>query len=918
MKNFDYSKLETIKQESSSLYQAYVDSEKWVNSYLKFEEQELFSLKLKKAKADISQVSESLLSKPVFAIFGLSQVGKSYLVQNILSVDAKPLKIKVGQKDIEFLGNINPVGGQAESTGVVSRFTIDESKGTDQFPIKAKIFDVKALVTILADAYFSDVDKIENYTSKETFRHRIDLLKSTYQGKVKIQDALNEDDIWTTAKYFRQKFNTYIQHVKEIEQSGYWLEIGQIIHAIPPKEWSSVFELIWNSDPELTKIFNILVNALSSINFSEVVYLNEEAILRDKGAVLDVETLNGMLGTSQEFPIQLQNGNLVSIEISKLSALISEVTLCIPEEIASQKSFLKNTDLLDFPGARSRMNFDAEDIHELVAVKMFLRGKVSFLFNSYSAGFEINNLLFCMKDEKIEVNSISDLLHDWILSNVGASSQDRERNIGELPTCPLFVVFTFFNRQLAFDAVNDDKDVSYKWDNRFRKFFEDQITFKFGWHKNWTVSKPNFNNFYLLRDFKYSQDTFVSENGQETEIHQHRLEHWNKLKESFLADGFVKQHFETPNEAWDEAAKPGKDGSDQIIKALLPAANNFVKTTNFCSILEDFRLQLIENLKAYLVVDDLATKRNKTFKKATDIEFELLNLFKVADFSFTNFLMDLSINEVKIYNLIHQNYTQTQRRTEPENYLIFRSMFPDISADFSYDENLRIIAKSLPQQTVEEAEKYLIEKGIDLNVALENRVLTSASKLVDLVLNEWKEILDLNRLERYVKMGLDKNTLDQLIINLQETFQRLNVRDELISLFEQKTRLIHAPSDTEEYLASIATEYINDFVSNFGFNFMKDDRMEEILAIAKEYNQDLSLITREHVTNKEEVLLNIYNKLDSIDNVAPPLVDNFRLFVLKMKLAMLSNCGFISYNVEQNKSLELLINNLDDVSFNLN
>ena len=208
------------------------------------------------------------------------------------------------------------------------------------------------------------------------------------------------------------------------------------------------------------------------LDFSNHVYLNEEAILRSNGAVLDVETINQMLGTSNKFPIQLQNGKFVEIEVAKLSALISEVTLCIPEYIAKEKTFLNNTDLLDFPGARSRMNFDAEDIHELVAVKMFLRGKVSFLFNSYSAGFQINNLLFCMKDEKIEVNSISDLLHDWIVRNIGATEEDRERNIGDLPSSPLFVVFTFFNRQLTFDPVNDDKDVSYKWDNRFRKFFE--------------------------------------------------------------------------------------------------------------------------------------------------------------------------------------------------------------------------------------------------------------------------------------------------------------------------------------------------------------------------------------------------------------------------------------------------------------
>ena len=918
MKNFDKDILGRIKQESNTLYQVYSDSGEWVKSYLKFDEEEVLSLKLKKNKADIHQVAGSIESKPVFAIYGLSQVGKSYLVQNVLSIDGKPLNIKVGSKEIEFLGNINPVGGQAESTGVVSRFTIDLTEGSDEFPVKAKVFGPKDIITILADAFFSDVSKIEDYTTKEALKERINLLKSNYSDKPQVQNSLTEDDIWNTAKYFRDNFNTYIQNVKEIENSGFWFEIGLLIKSIPSSEWSQVFELIWNSDPELTRIFKTLIESSELLDFSNHVYLNEEAILRSNGAVLDVETINQMLGTSNKFPIQLQNGKFVEIEVAKLSALISEVTLCIPEYIAKEKTFLNNTDLLDFPGARSRMNFDAEDIHELVAVKMFLRGKVSFLFNSYSAGFEINNLLFCMKDEKIEVNSISDLLHDWIVRNIGATEEDRERNIGDLPSSPLFVVFTFFNRQLTFDPVNDDKDVSYKWDNRFRKFFEEQITFKYGWHKRWTTKKMNFTNFYLLRDFKYSNDTFLAENGQETEIKPGRLTHWNNLKQTFLEDSFVKNHFENPSYSWDQAACPKNDGSQQIIEALLPTANNFVKTSNFSKILEDFRSELVNNLQKYLVVDDLNSKREKAFKNSTDIEFELLKLFQVVEFSFTQFIKDLSLEEVKVYNLIHQNYIQTQSRREPENYQIFRNMFPDISGEMTRDENLEIIANKLRLPSKDDAEVYLSEKGINLTAALENRVLTSASKLVDLVLTEWKSVLSLNQFEKYFKMGLDKNSLDQLLANLLETFDRLNVRDDLINLFEQKTRLIHAPSDTEEYLASIITEYVNDFVSNFGFNFMKDNRLDEVVSVAKIYQQDLSLITRENSKSKELLLLDIYNKMDSIDNVPPPLIENFRVFILKMKLAMLSNCGFVSYDLEQNEKLEQLLQRLNEIRFNLN
>ena len=156
-----------------------------------------------------------------------------------------------------------------------------------------------------------------------------------------------------------------------------------------------------------------------------------------------------------------------------------------------------------------------------------------------------------------------------------------------------------------------------------------------------------------------------------------------------------------------------------------------------------------------------------------------------------------------------------------------------------------------------------------------------------------------------------------LIENLFETFQTLDIRNELIELFEQKTRLISAPSDTEEYLAAIITEFINDFISNFGFNFMKEERIQEVMKIAHDYNQDLGLITKEGTQDKAEVLLAIYDKMETRDALAPPLIENFQLFILKLKLAMLSNCGFANYNVASNSQLNEMIQKLNTFNFHL-
>ena len=313
MKNYNSDIVLEIEKKSIKLYESFVEAEHWSSENLKFEELDNLSLKIKRNRAEISKIQSTIPSKPVFAIFGISQVGKSYLVQNILSQNGEPLKVQVGKHDLDFLSSINPAGNNAESTGVVTRFSIDKSEGDYDFPIKAKLLSAKDIVIILADAFFSDITKLESYTSKEDFKDKIIQVKEKYAGQPVIQQFMTEDDIWNTAKYFKQNFNKYAQNVKEIEVSGFWMDLGKIINRVPCQEWHSIFELIWCRDKELTRLFQILIQALETVGFAPKVFLNENAILRTKGAVLDVQRLDGMLSNSDSYEIKLHSNEVLSI-----------------------------------------------------------------------------------------------------------------------------------------------------------------------------------------------------------------------------------------------------------------------------------------------------------------------------------------------------------------------------------------------------------------------------------------------------------------------------------------------------------------------------------------------------------------------------------------------------------------------------
>jgi len=924
MKNFENIVTQEIKTKCDSLYETFDNSDKWVNRFLKYEEKKSMRDKIKKDRSEIQKLGKNINSKPVFALFGVSQVGKSYLIKNLLSLKGGALEIVCGDNTLDFLQKINPQGGGAESTGVVTRFSADKTGLNNEFPVRLRLLSPKDIVILLCDSFFSDIKRMDAYPTQDQFFQSAIQCKEDFLNPSMVQQFLNEDDIWDIRAYFKQNFNKFSHYVNHIEQSGFWDLIGEAIDKISVEKWAQYLSILWDNNPHLTKVFNLLVNELNQLGFVSHLYVNENAILRDEGAILDVQRLKGLFGSTDQIEVSKYDGQRLKIHTCRLSALTAELTLNVGSAVAESKPFLIQTDLLDFPGARGRLEWNLSDINDQSVVEMFLRGKISFLFNKYSSDMEINNLLFCMKDEQIEVNELSTILHDWIKQNIGEDADAREKNIGKLPKCPLFIVLTFFNNQLKFDPINDisgnEQNSVKRWDNRFVRFFEGQIAAKYNWHNEWTKSNSAFSNFYLLRDFHFSDDTFNGYHklGEEGSIIPERIEHWNRLKKSFIEFPFVNRHLKNPEHSWDEAASPAKDGSKLIVEDLEPAANNYIKVKNFTDRLEKMKQNLQKDLEHHHISDNIKAKRDKAFQLGVDIQFGLMRMFGSPQFHFGEFLKTMSLKDTEVFNSIHDNFLHSTKSDSLDQYTIFRSMFPGISGEKSRSENLSIIATHLNMPNEEDVENYLNSRQMDLDRALENKVVTSATKLVDGVIELWKSKLNSDHFDAFLKLGMDISTFESLVENLIITFEMLNVRNELINIFEQKTKMVFSPMDTEEYLASISTAYINDFVSNFGYNFMQHERIIELEEICKDYRIDMSALNNLSFKNCDEAsLIQIYDGETTNEPSESPLISNLNTYITKIKFALLSNCGMVNYDVDANNELNILIEQLENVNFSV-
>ena len=714
MKNYNNQELVIIDEKITGNIKLIDLSINWASKNLKYDEQKDLILALKNSKNIFQKIKRNLFSKPAIAIFGASQVGKSYLIKNLLSVEGKPFLIKNKNINYDFLKDINPQGGGSESTGVVTRFTKNDNILFNEFPIKVKLLSAKDILCIICDSFFLDSKKIIDYPSDIEFEEL--LAKIEQKSLTKNQNILTEFDVLDCKDYFEQHFSKYTLALDGLIKTRYFERIGKIINNFEYTEWGEIFSILWKKNPYFTNLFQELIIQLSKVNFDNNIYLSFEAVLREGNEILNVERLKELNKTQSEITIKRENNEELIFNISSISALISELIFQIPDEILTSKEFMNNSDLLDFPGARSRLALEIDEITNDSISDLLLRGKVSYLFNKYSEESNVNNLLFCTNDSQLEVNELPSILFNWIEKNIGYNEVERSEALCKSEIDPLFIIFTFFNEQLKYDSTNDFSYdelnvLDYKWKKRFNTFFEEGIvTQNKKWHKKWSKDKELFNNFYLLRDFKYSTDTFTDfENSfKEKYIQPQRLEYYNSLKRSFLNYDFVKNHFKNPDYVWDNSAGIGNDGTSLIIQNLNKVSNNFSKVNNYQNRIIQESAKIENELLKHLHLDDLSKLRIKSIKKVADFQFSFNTVFAKDEANFIKLLNAFYLKPIDIYNLLNENivknFNNLNQDISFESKLLI-SQIPELENVFDKDEILNILKNNLYLDSIEEVEK---------------------------------------------------------------------------------------------------------------------------------------------------------------------------------------------------------------------
>jgi hypothetical protein len=957
MSNIPKEKLYKIADQSSNMIEEVNNSILWVEQYLKAEDKSIASYDLKKIRRELKKIKFSITQKPAAALYGESQVGKSYLIKNLLSTPGKELKIfdiSNNNNPHGFLEEINPKGDQTEATSVVTRFSIDKHFIDERYPIKINLLSPKDIVLFLCDSYYSDITDHLYAPKPNEISQEVSILAEEFRKYPDLtQFSLSEDEIFEIKEYLDLNFR---MNTDRFNDASFWSEVSLFIHKVPPSEWYKVFQIIWGKLSAFNDIFNKLIKELERLRFNSSIYAEFKSVLRQFGTLLHVARLREIeLGPVYEdvneanfepnVRIMFQhNGSQIEQIINKsiLCALCGELILQISSDLADDKVFLKNSDLLDFPGARSRLENKESAINKDHIDLMVLRGKVSYIFNKYTSDRLISNLLFCNRDAKIEVKYIPKLLNNWIEYYIGKTPTERYISLKDTEIPPIFIIFTFFNNDLKFNEKNDRLEtLSEKWMKRFITIFENEIITKnFNWHKNWVKDAPFFQNFYLLRDFTHSKETYsgYSESNTEGELikghfgdkFDNHQDYFNKLKESFLKFPFVIDHFKNPKLSWDESAMPNKDGSDLIIERLTSVSTNEVRTYRFINLLNECKENAYEIIEKHYHSDKSDEQIKTAARTGADIHANMNMVFSKNPYHFGRFIKSFMISESSIYNFYHEQLKNLDliTKTNLNQYIYFRESSPELSNKKSYQENLEVLKNTYHLRDLAEVESYFKEKEVDLNElfygelnALKNNSLTLAEGLRSFWFDTY---LQSDRFKTFIDDGFSKSSLDKLLENIRINFTKQRIVYTIADHIKYYVDRYDKINQAEEMIADISAGLINKFVNSVGWLFYSENEVEKIIATSNA--NDLKLVLPVGSSKFEAMSETDLNKLfediehlnenlsqtppneEAIKNV--PVIRQYRRWRDMMKVSFIANCDIPTYNVEGNRKLGALLDKI--------
>lgn len=554
-------------------------------------------------------------------VFGASQMGKSFLIGKLITPPGRNVKVIFGTGSEavrqDFLEEVNPAGGD-ETTGLVTRFSLRTRETPAGFPVVLRMLREVDIAKILANSFQFDLKgqyriqtgpdedtDVENLTpTLERITALADMLAPLRQAKA--QPGFSLEAVYELRDYVERNLRDHLLagEIGEI----YWNFLEETLPFLDAAGRARALGPLWAELEEFGDLYQTLKRALDQLGHPAEVFTSLSALADRARGVLHVDALKDLDRTGTVPQLGVLSGTpgagLNHLPVGVVSALTAELFVTLEE---APWAFLTHTDLLDFPGARSRERKTVweflrkpEEQDSFPRSQCFRRGKVAVLFDNYAADLDLNAMLLCKDHGNQEVTELSDLVLDWIRRTHGETPERRQGK-----PAAMFFCMTKCDIMLGRTKGADDP-VQKRLSNNINAF-------RGGWIEEWTPGQP-FRNFFMLRNpvvenrgfFTYATgDRVGEETGYNPEFDDYLA---TTLRPMFLGEALVRKHVEDPEAKLAALLALNDGGSTLLAEKLAPICNPDLKYDQIAPRAERVATALLQALGDFYESGDIETR----------------------------------------------------------------------------------------------------------------------------------------------------------------------------------------------------------------------------------------------------------------------------------------------------------------------
>ena len=565
-------------------------------------------------------------------VFGASQAGKSFLIGSLITPHGRPAKVVFGEgpqaRKLDFLEEVNPQGGK-ETTGVVTRFSIQPHQALPGHEVVLRLLGEVDIAKILANSFVFDLGA-QAEQGCEVTTDRLTALETELAARLRPErvDALALEDVFELRAYVAHSLQ---RHPLADKASGgvaarYWAMAEACLPRLAAEDRARALSLLWGELREFTDLYRELKGALDQLSDArtgtpEFAYVPVTAIEDRTRSLVHVDTLLGLDRNDGEataaLPVAVPGGRVARLRTPVVTALTAELRVTLDE---AAWPFFTHTDLLDFPGARSREDSTPAKLlrdEKQVAPRAycFLRGKVAVLFDKYAADLDLNTMLLCVGPENQEVKKLPELVQDWIAQTHGPTPEER---VGHRTS--LFLCMTKADTLFDFSTgASPERTITNRLDNNINNFP--------GWTGSWTPGKP-FANSFLIRNpkgkkredlFDYDEQAAPGEEEMPPErgLRADKADTLTRYREEFLKHPMVREHVADAAEKWDAVLTLNDGGITYLAQHLAPVCDPDLKYDQVAPRAASLAQQLTTELASFHEAGDVQ-KRVEERRKAAE------------------------------------------------------------------------------------------------------------------------------------------------------------------------------------------------------------------------------------------------------------------------------------------------------------